>query len=101
MALALERALAGSGALVARFGGEEFGVVLPGLAAEAARAVAERLRERVLFLDLRGGQPGAATISIGVATWAAGDADPAVLVRRADRALYRAKSAGRNRVEVS
>jgi diguanylate cyclase (GGDEF)-like protein len=74
--------------LLARLGGDEFGVVLPGCAFPAALEVAERLRAAV---------PDRVTCSAGVAWW--DGAEPAAeLVGRADRALYRAKRAGRDRV---
>lgn len=84
-----------------RYGGEEFAIVLPGCDAAAAVSAAERCR-----LDLAA-EPvavGAAeipvTASVGVATLGVGDTMERLL-DRADRALYRAKRLGRNRVEVA
>jgi diguanylate cyclase (GGDEF)-like protein len=76
--------------VVARFGGDEFVVVMPQTDAEGAAILAERLRERVA-------ETMPCTVSIGIAS--AHDADtPEELFEHADAALYRAKSAGRNRV---
>ncbi|MFG6440019.1 sensor domain-containing diguanylate cyclase [Roseateles sp. LKC17W] len=79
----------------ARYGGEEFCVVLPGTAAALALDAGERLRRAVaaapLSADIR------VTVSVGVATWQAGD-DAAALLARADDALYTAKRTGRDRV---
>jgi diguanylate cyclase (GGDEF)-like protein/PAS domain S-box-containing protein len=84
---------------VARWGGEEFLLILPGTRAAAAVSVAERLRTEIAAM--RVAVPGGATISltasIGVAESAGGD--PNELLRRADKALYAAKARGRNRVE--
>lgn len=83
-----------------RIGGEEFLAVLPHTALEEARAVMERMRHGVLALScpkLEGQlQP---SVSIGLATLAEGDESIEALVKRADDAVYRAKEAGRNRVE--
>ncbi len=83
-----------------RFGGEEFLLVLPEQDAVAAIAITERLRQAVEGLGIphADGLPlGVVTISAGVAVSAeAGDADG--LLKAADRALYAAKEAGRNRV---
>lgn len=86
--------------LAARFGGEEFTIILPETDLSASCGVAERLREEVerhLF-----GPPAASaklTASFGVATSAGGDDFVAeALIRNADASLYRAKSLGRNRV---
>jgi two-component system cell cycle response regulator len=83
-----------------RFGGEEFLLVLPEQDAEAAIAITERRRQAVEGLGIphADGLPlGVVTISAGVAASAeAGDADG--LLKAADRALYAAKEAGRNRV---
>lgn len=85
-------------ACLARFGGEEFVAVLPGLGLEAAAAAAERMRADVAALDVERWCPGrGVSISIGVTTLAAGDTLSSLL-RRADEALYAAKAAGRNRV---
>ena len=74
-------------------------VLLPDTGIEEACRVAERIRERVANLTLPGlSHP--VTISIGVACQQADDPDLAALTRRADEALYRAKEAGRNRVET-
>lgn len=87
--------------LVARMGGEEIVVVLPDTALDAAYAVAERIRERVVSEPF--GIQGATnsipvTVSIGVSSRRAGDASPAEIMKRADDALYLAKANGRNRV---
>lgn len=81
---------------VARIGGEEFAVLLPDTDVEGALALAERFRAAV---ERHEWPDRAVTVSIGVATvrQASGDT-AAALVREADRALYRSKSGGRNRV---
>jgi len=94
-----------SGELAARYGGEEFVVILPGLNAAEAAAVMERVRDAVQALGLphaRAAVAGVVTISAGVAACVPqpGD-DPARLVQAADAAMYRAKTSGRNRVEVA
>jgi diguanylate cyclase (GGDEF)-like protein len=88
--------------VVARFGGEEFAVVLPLTAPDAAAILAERIRSEVVARRVphRANRAGPfVTISIGVAGAAPGDADPTVMIERADVALYRAKEAGRNCVQ--
>ena len=82
-----------SGDIVARWGGEEFVLLLPGMQLGEATALAERLRALVMA----SGEP-VVTISIGVAEAVAATEDSAETIRRADAALYRAKAAGRNRV---
>jgi diguanylate cyclase (GGDEF)-like protein len=85
--------------LIGRIGGEEFAVMLPGAGLEAAYLVAERTR--VAFTSACSGIGDfTATLSAGVAR---ADAESTIdgLLKIADGALYRAKSAGRNRVEVS
>ena len=72
---------------VARCGGEEFGLILPGCEPEAALTVVERVRA---------GTPGGQTCSAGVAHWDGSETADAVLAR-ADRALYAAKQGGRDR----
>ncbi|AEI82826.1 diguanylate cyclase (plasmid) [Cupriavidus necator N-1] len=82
-----------------RFGGEEFVVLLPHTGAEAAFAVAERVRQAVEQQTALAGQP-ACTASLGLASIEAGEATLDELLARADLALYRAKADGRNRVEA-
>lgn len=86
--------------LVARLGGEEFAVVMPGTTLEQGLLVAERMRQGLASLPLLS-QAGAAlcvTVSVGVADALDGDGDAHATLRRADEALYRAKRDGRNRV---
>ena len=98
----IREALTRPGDLVARYGGEEFAAVLPSTPARGARAVADLLRGRIETLaTLHPSAPGGiVTISLGVATAAPGEAtSPEALISAADEALYRAKRAGKNRVE--
>jgi diguanylate cyclase (GGDEF)-like protein len=84
----------------ARFGGEEFVVLVPGEAADAVR-LAERLRIAVSELTLpQLGPDGRVTVSIGVASFPEQATSAAELFERADQALYVAKDAGRNRTVV-
>jgi diguanylate cyclase (GGDEF)-like protein len=85
---------------VVRWGGEEFLVVLPGVAPPEARAIVERSWARLRMDPVRtsaGEIP--VTFSVGLASLRDGEAFPA-LVERADRALYRAKNGGRDRIEI-
>lgn len=86
--------------LAARYGGEEFAVLLPDTSLEQGAAVAERLRRAVESMPVHtpdGGCLPSITLSLGLAEMRAGDTLQ-TLVTAADAALYRAKSAGRNRV---
>lgn len=85
--------------LVARFGGDEFAVLLPDLKLNQARQIAERLRQQIAKLS----PPSLSTVitvSIGIADRGERD-DVGSLVQRADAAMYDAKQAGRNRVAVA
>ena len=85
-----------------RYGGEEFLVILPGRQTEMARAIAEQIRLAIEHTDVRyQEQPLRLTVSIGVATQLSHEAQPQPAVERADKALYAAKRAGRNRVSVA
>ncbi|MBH3416971.1 diguanylate cyclase [Pseudomonas putida] len=88
--------------LLARLGGEEFVVILPGLAPERAKFTAERLRRAVQDLHVvQADQRLQITVSIGLAGCDANIPAPSLdaLLASADQALYRAKAHGRNRVE--
>jgi two-component system, cell cycle response regulator len=93
----------------ARFGGDEFVVLAPGITPEQAGALAERIRETVcgVPLEVADGVQLTLTVSIGVAsiTPARNEADLKAAAERllsdADAALYRAKQGGRNRVEIA
>jgi len=88
--------------LFARMGGEEFAVVTVGTDREAARQLAERLRNQMMRLDFSPpeGRPFRVTISLGIAIGDSEGEPFAELMRRADDALYMAKRKGRNRVEM-
>lgn len=101
VALALQRALARPGDLLARYGGEEFIALLHGTDNAGAAVVAERLRVVVetLRIEHPGSPFGVVTVSVGIASAARDDATAtAGLIEAADRALYAAKRAGRNRL---
>jgi two-component system cell cycle response regulator len=88
------------GDLLCRLGGEEFVIVMPNVGIEVAAKIAERTRtaiEEEPFVIDKAGRSIPITVSVGVAGRGA-DSDPDSLYRRADRALYRSKSEGRNRV---
>jgi diguanylate cyclase (GGDEF)-like protein len=88
--------------LMGRVGGEEFAILLPGCGAAEAQIVAERLRAAFAAaqIDLGEGRALQATVSIGVAAQQR-SADLQPLLAAADRALYAAKTAGRNRVDLA
>jgi len=85
-----------------RFGGEEFVVVMPDIASDSALQRAQDLLSKVAERELvyQGQHLGHITVSIGVSTWPGVSTTPHQLMDDADRALYRAKQNGRNRVEV-
>jgi diguanylate cyclase len=85
--------------VLARYGGEEFVMVLPGMGLQRATEVCERLRQRLAAIDwaVWGVHGRGVTVSMGLAAVPAYDA--ALLLQRADEALYRAKRGGRNRLE--
>jgi diguanylate cyclase len=86
--------------LVARYGGEELIVVVPGAGLAATKEVAERVRRRIADARLTkrttGQEIGSVTVSIGVAQFRLAESSDA-LVERCDRGLYHAKNTGRNR----
>jgi diguanylate cyclase (GGDEF)-like protein len=83
--------------LVFRVGGEEFAVLLPGLTAEDALPVAERLRAAVTRKTFA----PPLHVSIGLASWPDDGADRESLLERADAALYAAKDAGKDRTSLA
>lgn len=87
---------------LARIGGEEFAVLLPGADLEAAFEVAERLRQSIAGARLATlkGHRVPVTASVGVAQWYPGESFQHIYVRT-DHALYRAKAKGRNRVMIA
>ncbi|MBN1378815.1 MAG: diguanylate cyclase [Gammaproteobacteria bacterium] len=90
--------------LTARYGGEEFAVLLPATEREGAVIVAERIRkevERLGILHAASDINDVVTVSLGVATIVPTlDVSPLELLSKADKALYQAKAAGRNRVHI-
>src|SRR5258706_16125323 len=87
--------------VVGRYGGEEFLIVLPGCDATAAAVVADRARQSVCDMPtMVNGKLVRVTISAGIATSRSGAESAAELIAGADPALYGAKAAGRNRIEL-
>ncbi len=87
--------------MLVRFGGEEVVIVSPETSDEVAALVAERIRDKVqsaAFVIERGSQQIPVTVSIGLAHLSDDDETAGDLLKRADDALYRAKSSGRNKV---
>ncbi|HEU0016156.1 MAG TPA: GGDEF domain-containing protein [Longimicrobium sp.] len=90
------------GDTVGRTGGEEFVAVLRGAGAASAAEVAERLRQSVEQADFTDLHPAlAVTLSVGATVWQPFDTGIADTLKRADDSLYRAKTLGRNRVEMA
>jgi len=87
----------------ARYGGDEFALVLPEVTKTGAWAVAEKIRAGLRSLTVDVGSDGRLTTScsVGVASFSEAFSDPDALLRGADSALYAAKAAGRNRVELA
>jgi len=104
IAHAIQGCLRRAGELVARYGGEEIAVILPGSDARRAHAVAEKMRLTVrgLALPQAPGVGGLVTFSAGVATRVPGQdgGEARTLVANADVALYAAKAEGRDRVKA-
>lgn len=97
IAIVLQQSVSDDG-IVARYGGEEFAVLISNVDLADAARIGERLREAVQHscCDPQDGTP--VTISVGCASCRPGN-DPRGVMREADEALYRAKRAGRNRIE--
>jgi diguanylate cyclase (GGDEF)-like protein len=86
---------------VARYGGEDFVVIIPDSTLQNAKKRAERVREAIADLVVSTAKgPLKATVSIGISCLAEGDSGKSWL-SRADASLYEAKAAGRNRVHVA
>ena len=88
---------------LARYGGEEFVVVMPGAGQDDASQAAERLRSAVEAAEFicPSGQRVSLTVSVGVGCATGSPVTPEALLHAADIALYAAKAAGRNRVELA
>jgi diguanylate cyclase (GGDEF)-like protein len=94
------------GDMLARYGGEEFAIILPDTDAAGAGVIAQRILETVVSLAIRHENNSVGpyvTVSVGASTYTGGDAtfDSHNLVAMADKALYEAKSSGRNKLRQS
>ncbi|EEQ05258.1 sensor domain-containing diguanylate cyclase [Yersinia bercovieri] len=100
----LSKSIRGGSDILARYGGEEFIVLLAPSTPADAKAIAERMRHSIEELDIPHGMSpqGRVTISVGVASISAPDEHIAAmdLSDAADKALYRAKASGKNRIET-
>jgi diguanylate cyclase (GGDEF)-like protein len=86
--------------VLVRHGGEEFVLVMPGMALDSAAEVCERLRDCVASHHWDAAEVSGVAITVSIGLAAAPLYDVGQLLHRADRALYRAKHSGRNRVEL-
>lgn len=86
--------------VIGRLGGEEFGILLPRADINDAAAIAEELRVALAALVIPGSEDMRLTASFGVTSIAPEESDVDAAIARADRALYRAKRAGRNRISM-
>lgn len=89
--------------LICRYGGDELVILMPAAEAEDCRMRAETLRQQVASdrIEHAGKWLDPITLSVGIASWPEMVADARALLEQADRALYRAKQGGRNRVETA
>jgi len=104
IAVALQTTLPRSGDLLARYGGEEFAAILPGTGQPGAQTVASKMQDAVDALRIVNETKigNYVTLSIGVATYQFPHVgSPGLLVEASDKALYRAKAGGRNRIELA
>jgi diguanylate cyclase (GGDEF)-like protein/PAS domain S-box-containing protein len=86
---------------IGRLGGEEFAILMPGTDMTSAQTFAERLRQEVETTPIsKDGQSIVVTVSIGLSALKGSDDSSGPALKRVDQALYKAKSHGRNRVEV-
>ena len=86
--------------VLAKYGGDEFTIILPQTGKEGATVVAERVRAAVEGHVFALAEAGAITVSLGIATFPEDATDAMGLLQASDRALYRAKGNGRNRLEA-
>ena len=102
VAKTLEAAAKRPGELVARYGGEEFGIILRKCPPANGRAAAEKLRQALAEtpIILPGCDPIPLHVSAGVGAFPGSGTTATQVAEAADQALYRAKSSGRNRVEM-
>ncbi len=85
-----------------RYGGEEFLIVAPGCTADAAAGLGERIRRAIADEPISAGRNAlAVNVSLGAAASSDGFAASVSLIQAADQAMYKAKKAGRNRVEIA
>jgi diguanylate cyclase (GGDEF)-like protein len=98
----VSRLSGGPAGLAARFGGEEFAILLPGVQRQEAKWIAETLRAAVEIMPIQASQSQiSVTISVGAAIFPEHARTPEELLLAADAALYEAKEAGRNRVVMA
>lgn len=104
IAQTIQRTLEKPEQIVCRYGGEEFAVILPGIASTQAKAIAEQIRINVMELKIPHAESRIyeyLTISLGVATSAPGENFRIIaLIELADRCLYQSKKNGRNRTQT-